>query len=61
MHEYLGELFLQTKNVKKAEMELATLELLCPEGCEEQTELKDVIEAYKVKTASAAPVETGSQ
>jgi predicted Zn-dependent protease len=58
VHEYLGELFLQMKNLKKAENELATLGLLCPDGCEEQDDLKEAIEAYKSKTASAAPTGT---
>jgi tetratricopeptide (TPR) repeat protein len=58
VHAYLGELFLQMDNLKKAEKELTTLGLLCPEGCEEQLDLKEAIEAYKLKTASAAPSAT---
>ena len=55
VHNYLGELFLQMKNVKKAENELSTLALLCPDGCEEATDLKKSIDTYKSKTASADP------
>jgi predicted Zn-dependent protease len=55
VHNYLGELFLQMDNLKKAEKELMTLGLLCPDGCEEQEDLKEAIEAYKTKSASAAP------
>jgi tetratricopeptide (TPR) repeat protein len=58
VHEYLGQLFLQMDNLKKAEKELLTLGLLCPDGCEEQLELKEAIEKYKAKTASAAPPAT---
>jgi tetratricopeptide (TPR) repeat protein len=58
VHEYLGELFLQMNNLKKAEKELATLGLLCPDGCEEQEDLKEAIDAYKAKTASATPAGT---
>jgi hypothetical protein len=42
-------------NLKEAEKELMTLGLLSPDGCEEQEDLKDAIEAYKTKSASAAP------
>jgi tetratricopeptide (TPR) repeat protein len=58
VHNYLGELFLQMDNVKKAENELMTLGLLCPDGCEEQDDLKKSIDAYKTKSASAAPTGT---
>jgi tetratricopeptide (TPR) repeat protein len=58
VHEYLGELFLQMNNLKKAEKELATLGLLCPDGCEEQDDLKEAIDTFKAKTASATPAGT---
>lgn len=45
--EYLGEAFLEQKNLGKAEEQLAALIRLCPTGCEERTELQQAIDAYK--------------
>lgn len=45
--EYLGEAFLEQKNLAKAEEQLAALIRLCPSGCEEWTELQQAIDAYK--------------
>ena len=44
INEYLGELYLQTNRKEKAEERLKVLETC---GCEEYTELKDLIEGKK--------------
>ena len=46
-NEYLGELYLEMKDVKKAEERLAVLEKACNASCEEYNELKAKIEQYK--------------
>jgi Flp pilus assembly protein TadD len=47
-HEYIGEAYLMSKNVAKAEQHLAELQKLCtPIPCEEYQELKRAVEAYK--------------
>jgi Flp pilus assembly protein TadD len=47
-HEYIGEAYLKTDNVAKAEEHLAALQLLCsPIPCEEVKDLKRAIESYK--------------
>ena len=46
-HEYIGELYLQTHNVAKAEEHLATLDRLCLLPCQEYNDLKTRISAYK--------------
>jgi len=45
--EYLGELYLQMKNLAKAEEQLVKLRALCPSGCEELEDLEGDIAAYK--------------
>jgi tetratricopeptide (TPR) repeat protein len=45
-NEYLGELYLQMKDLPKAEERLAVLAKAC-NGCEEQKELEEAIAAYK--------------
>ena len=47
-HEYVGEAYLMVGNVAKAEEHLAALDRLCTR-CEEYTELKEKIAAYKSK------------
>lgn len=47
-NEYLGELYLETGDLAKAEERLAVLDADCWLGCEEYTELKESIEKYKV-------------
>ena len=42
--EYLGELYVQTGRMEEARAQLAILERLCPEGCEEREELAEAIE-----------------
>ena len=46
-NEYIGELYLRTNNLKKAEEHLAVLDEVCFFGCDEYDELKDAIEKYK--------------
>ena len=49
-NEYLGELYLEMDDLKSAEERLDVLDWACLFGCEEYTELKEAIEAYKAKT-----------
>lgn len=46
-NEYLGELYLETGQLAKAEQRLKVLDDACFFGCEEYTELKEKIAAYK--------------
>ena len=46
-NEYIGELYLRTKNLKKAEEHLEVLDDVCLFGCDEYDDLKDAIEKYK--------------
>ena len=46
-NEYLGELYLETEQLDKAEERLAVLDGACWLGCGEYTDLKDSIEKYK--------------
>lgn len=46
-HEYVGELYLETGNLAKAEEHLAALDRICFFGCEEYDELKELVDAYK--------------
>ena len=39
-HEYLGELYVETKQPEKAREHLAKLVKLCPSGCEEREDLE---------------------
>jgi tetratricopeptide (TPR) repeat protein len=50
-HEYIGEAYLMTGNLAKAEEHLAALDKLCFLPCEEYTDLKAAIAAYKRKHA----------
>jgi tetratricopeptide (TPR) repeat protein len=43
--EYLGELYVMTDNIPKANEQLAILEKLCPSGCEELDDLRKAIAA----------------
>ncbi len=51
-HEYLGEAYLKTNNLPKAEEQLAALDKLCTFGCAEYTELKNKIAAFKAAKPS---------
>jgi Flp pilus assembly protein TadD len=42
-HEYLGELYVETGQLPKAREQLAVLEKLCPQGCEEREDLEKVL------------------
>jgi len=46
-NEYLGELYLETEQLDKAEERLAVLDGACWLGCGEYTDLKESIEKYK--------------
>ena len=47
-HEYIGEAFLLTNNLLKAEQHLSELQRLCsPIPCEEYKELKVAVDAYR--------------
>ena len=46
-NEYLGELYLETEALDKAEGRLRELAIACPSGCEERDELAEAIDAYK--------------
>ena len=46
-NEYIGELYLRTKNLKKAEEHLKILDDICFFGCDEYEDLKESIEKYK--------------
>jgi tetratricopeptide (TPR) repeat protein len=48
-HEYIGEAYLMTGNLAKAEEQLAVLDKLCVLSCEEYRDLKTAIVAYKKK------------
>jgi len=48
-NEYLGELYLETDQLAKAEERLKVLDKACRWGCEEYDELKEAIEKYKEK------------
>ena len=48
-NEYLGELYLETDQLAKAEERLEVLDKACFLGCEEYDELKEAIEKYKEK------------
>ena len=46
-HEYVGEAYLQAGNLPKAEEHLKTLDRLCRLPCEEYTDLKKKVAAYR--------------
>ena len=46
-NEYIGELYLELSDLAKAEEHLKVLDKACVFGCEEYTELKAAIKAYK--------------
>ena len=49
-NEYLGELYLEMGELQKAEERLAVLDKACFFGCDEYSDLKEAIEAYKKQT-----------
>jgi tetratricopeptide (TPR) repeat protein len=52
VHEYVGEAYLMTGNLARAEEHLATLDKLCSFSCEEYRDLKTAITDYKQKQAA---------
>jgi Flp pilus assembly protein TadD len=48
-HEYLGELYIETGDMAKANDQLATLVKLCPQGCEEREDLQKAIDTKVTK------------
>ena len=46
-HEYLGELYVETGDLPKAREQLAILTALCPQGCEERTDLEHALAAVR--------------
>ena len=48
-HEYLGELYVETGDMAKANEQLASLQKLCPAGCEELSDLKQAIDTKVTK------------
>jgi tetratricopeptide (TPR) repeat protein len=46
-NEYLGELYLETGDLPKAQERLAKLDKLCPSGCQEYRDLKAAIAAKR--------------
>jgi tetratricopeptide (TPR) repeat protein len=51
-NEYLGELYLEMGELGKAEERLEVLDGACFFGCEEYSELKEAIKAYKAQQGS---------
>jgi Flp pilus assembly protein TadD len=49
-HEYLGELYIETGQLAQAREQLAVLEKLCPQGCEEREDLEKALAATPPKT-----------
>lgn len=52
VNEYLGQLYLILGDLPKAEERLAKLDKLCTFGCEEYSELKKAVAAFKAKKSS---------
>jgi Flp pilus assembly protein TadD len=48
--EYLGELYVETGELPKAKEQLAVLQKLCPQGCEEREDLEQAIATAAPKT-----------
>lgn len=51
-HEYIGETYLLTNNLAKAEEHLRALDRICIFGCEEYDDLKKAVAAFKQKAAN---------
>ena len=48
-HEYIGEAYLMTRNLAKAEEHLAALKRVCPAVCEEYDDLSKKIADYRTR------------
>ena len=53
-HEYIGEAYLMANQPDKAESHAKILAGLCPQGCEELTDLRAAITAYRSKPGNTA-------
>jgi tetratricopeptide (TPR) repeat protein len=51
-HEYIGEAYLMVNNLAKADEHLAALDRICLLPCEEFTDLKGAISAYKKRAGA---------
>lgn len=52
-HEYLGELYVETKRLDKAQEQLVMLERLCTTSCPEYKRLQKAIKEYKKSAATS--------
>jgi predicted Zn-dependent protease len=57
VHEYIGEAYLMTGNLAKAEEHLKVLDRLCVFSCEEYRDLKAAIASYKANPTAQAPAQ----
>jgi tetratricopeptide (TPR) repeat protein len=57
-HEYLGELYLNLHDLPSAQAQLATLNQLCPSGCDEVVALTKSIATYQAAFPNGAPAAT---
>jgi tetratricopeptide (TPR) repeat protein len=53
-HEYIGEAYLMAQQPDKAEEHARILAQLCPQSCEELTDLRAAIAAYRAKARPTA-------
>ena len=53
-HEYIGEAYLETNNLAKAEEHLKKLDDICNFGCQEFRDLRAAVQAYKKKNNIAS-------
>jgi Flp pilus assembly protein TadD len=51
-HEYVGEAYLMTNNLPKAEEHLAALKKYCARSCEERDDLEKAIAGYRQRAAA---------
>jgi tetratricopeptide (TPR) repeat protein len=57
VHEYIGEAYLMTGNLAKAEEHLKVLDRLCTFSCGEYRDLKAAIASYKANPTAQAPAQ----
>lgn len=57
-HEYLGELYLNMKDLASAQGQLAELVRLCPDSCDERDTLTKAIAAYQAANPAPAAAAT---
>jgi predicted Zn-dependent protease len=57
VHEYIGEAYLMTGNLAKAEEHLKALDRLCTFSCGEYRDLKAAIASYKANPTAKAPTQ----